>query len=170
MTTIHKFEAAGLGKAPFKYVGMVDQQIAHGERVIGNVGGVQMTTKPGGSCAYCGQYIINMFNVESADGHKFHVGCDCITKVGDAGLIKLVQADVKKMKAAKAKAAKAAKQEEAAEYVADMLAVHGDKLAHLPHPNEYRTSLGDSFTDYVKWLVANGYAVKAAMVIENAKF
>lgn len=164
---IHKFEQAGLGKAPFKYIGMVDQQISHGERVIGNVGGVQMTTKQGGSCAYCGQYIINMFNVKSADGNVFHVGCDCINKVGDAGLTVLVNADVKKMKAAKAKAAKLAKEENAKKYVADMLELRGKEFAEMPHPNTYRASMGDTFTSYIQWLLNNGYAVKAASVIKE---
>lgn len=53
----------------------------YGQAVVGHAGGIPITTKPGGSCAYCGTYIVHMFNVRSADGKVFHVGSDCIEKV-----------------------------------------------------------------------------------------
>ena len=74
-TSIHPFEAAGLGKAPFRYVGTAVQEIGvDGRRVLGHVGGATVTTKPGGTCAYCGTYIVNMFDIESADGNRFTAG------------------------------------------------------------------------------------------------
>lgn len=89
--TIHPFQAAGLGLAPFRYIGQVHQDIAYGQAVVNSDGfrsGADplITTKAGGTCAYCGNGILNMFNVKSADGKTFHVGSDCIAKVGGSAL------------------------------------------------------------------------------------
>lgn len=72
---LHPFEAAGLGLAPFRLLSM--------ERVWfvscpGDPG------KPGGTCDYCGQGIANVFRIESHDGKRFGVGCDCVAKIGRA--------------------------------------------------------------------------------------
>lgn len=89
-TMIHCFEAAGLGKAPFVYLGCEYQEISHGERVLGSIGGVAITTRPGGTCQYCGTAIVNLFRIRSSDGNEFIVGSECVLKTGDEGLIKLV--------------------------------------------------------------------------------
>lgn len=90
-TTQHPFEAAGLGKAPFKFIGMEEQDLRYGKAILNRAEyektGIAIETKPGGTCAYCGQYILNMYNVRSADGRVFHVGSDCIEKTGDRKLI-----------------------------------------------------------------------------------
>jgi hypothetical protein len=41
-----------------------------------------------GSCNFCGMPLVHNCLVNSSDGKKFAVGCDCINKVGDAGLVK----------------------------------------------------------------------------------
>lgn len=158
---IHPFEKAGLGKAPFRYVGMVDQEISYGQRVIGSVGGIPIMTKPGGTCDYCGQYIVNMFNVVSADGHKFHVGCDCIHKV-DARLEQAIKPDLKKMKAARDKA----RIEQAR---ADLPNAH--LLRNDPHPSPYHAEQGKRLWHYCEWLLKNGGTsgkLRAARMIEAA--
>jgi hypothetical protein len=161
-TQMHSFEKAGLGLSPFRYVGMEHQEIEYGQRVIGSVGGCSITTKPGGTCAYCGQYIVNMFQVESADGKRFHVGCDCIEKVGDAGLIKLVAADLKKLKA----------QREADRIVRAKSALpKAYGLTNQPHPNGYMAEQGKTLRDYCEWLMTHsGTAgkLRAARMIEAA--
>lgn len=94
-SNIHPFERAGLGKAPFRYVGMVAQDMCHGERILNReefqATGVALTTKPGGTCAYCGTYIVNMYNIRSADGRVFHVGSDCVEKTADRKLVEAVK-------------------------------------------------------------------------------
>lgn len=54
-TAIHPFERAGLGKAPFRYVGMVAQDLCYGQAILNRAEheqtGVAVTTKPGGTCA-----------------------------------------------------------------------------------------------------------------------
>lgn len=148
-TMVHCFEKAGLGKAPFRYIGIEDQNISHGQRIIGSVGGVQIETKPGGTCAYCGTYIVNMFNVESADGNRFHVGCECIKKTGDEGLIRRVEAEVKKMEKARREAKKKAKL--AAERELCETAQIG-LLASKPHPHPYRAAQGETLYDWARWM------------------
>lgn len=160
--TIHAFEEAGLGKAPFRYIGIEHQDISHGERVIGSSGGIAITTKPGGTCDFCGAYIVNMFKVESADGNRFHVGCDCIRKVGDAGLKKAIDRDVNQMKRDRDLA-------RIAEAKAALPKAYS--LCGKPHPNEYRASLGETLMQYVGWLLDNGGMsgrLRAARMVELA--
>lgn len=66
----HPWELAGLGRAPFKFVGMVEEVFAMPDG----------TTKAGGSCAYCGIGIRYVFRCVSTDGKRFGVGCDCIAR------------------------------------------------------------------------------------------
>jgi len=166
--TLHPFEARGLGKAPFRYVGMEHQEISYGQRVIGSAGGIPITTKPGGTCAYCHTYIVNMFQVESSDGNRFHVGCDCIDKVAGVAPIANTAKMGDELKAHK-KAIKLARENariEAAKARADHPA-----LKCRPHPNAFRSSEGDTLADYVAWLLRNGGQagkLKAAHIVEAA--
>jgi hypothetical protein len=62
----HVFERAGLGRAPFRVVTFYEGK---------------------DSCAYCGQGIVNVCVVADRNGRRFSVGCDCVRKTDDAGLI-----------------------------------------------------------------------------------
>jgi len=76
----HAFEVAGLGIAPFKFVGCYEK--------IAPKADPRMPNLPGAVCAYCGAGIMNCYEVVSGDKNRFVVGCDCIEKTGDAGLIR----------------------------------------------------------------------------------
>jgi hypothetical protein len=76
---MHVFERAGLGKAPFACVGM-------GEKTYCACQGAPV--QPAGTCDYCGNCIRYVFQIRSADGKLFGVGCDCVNKTQDAGLIR----------------------------------------------------------------------------------
>jgi hypothetical protein len=158
---IHCFEAAGLGKAPFRYTGMVYQDMAYGQRKV-NIGGVECLTKPGGSCAYCGTYIVNMFNVESADGNRFHVGCECIRKTGDAGLIQKVDRDVKEFERKKRAAKKSAKIAKDREFCQ---AAQIGLLAQFPHPSSHFAAEGKTLFDWAKWMMDQGNWMSLAATI-----
>lgn len=71
-TTIHPFELAGLGLAPFRVIGAAERvfQACPGEPV-----------KAGGCCAYCATGIRYAAIVRSSDGKVFDVGLDCVRKV-----------------------------------------------------------------------------------------
>lgn len=73
---IHLFELANLGKAPFT--------LARVEEL-----------SRGGSCDFCGTAIRWAFWLNSTDGRTFKVGCDCIHKSGDRGLIDLAERERK---------------------------------------------------------------------------
>lgn len=165
--TIHAFEQAGLGKAPFRYVGMEYQEISYGQAVVGHAGGVPITTKPGGTCAYCGQYIVNMFGVESADGNRFHVGCECIRKTGDAGMMKLVDRDEKKRKKAQREAAEKRRKQRDRETCENELQGVAYLLAEKPHPNNYRAADGETELSYVKWMIDHKVYGTAAKIIRS---
>lgn len=180
-TAIHPFEQAGLGKAPFHLAGMITQDIKGSERVLGHVGGCEFTTKPGGTCDFCGTYIINMYRIKSADGKEFTVGSDCVAKLGSAD--NLLVADVeKKAKAIKAKAAKlatAARKAKESGRIEAILASLSDpmvaeRLAVMPHPKGFKdryTGYPLSLAEYVGWMRANaGHSGMAAVakMIEKA--
>ena len=76
---LHTFEAAGLGPAPYRFTGVT-------EMVYQACPGAPK--QAGTNCQYCGTGIIWAYGLEAANGYKFHVGCDCIEKSGDAGLIR----------------------------------------------------------------------------------
>src|SRR6476661_4497421 len=59
-TWVHPFEAAGLGKAPYRFTSWWRER---------------------NGCMFCGTGIMNCFGVQAADGKRFHVGCDCIYKI-----------------------------------------------------------------------------------------
>jgi hypothetical protein len=112
--------------------------------------GIAVTTKPGGTCDYCGTYIVNMFQVESADGRRFKVGSDCIAKTGDEGLRKVVDREV-------ARRRKEAAAQRALAKIGEVEAALADdatraKLAALPHPRNFS---GLSLLDYCEWMLAH---------------
>ena len=71
MTTVHPFEKAGLGKAPFRCVGMSENWY-----VTGNGSHRQ----PGGCCEYCGTGILYEYTIKDSEGKTFVVGSDCVEK------------------------------------------------------------------------------------------
>lgn len=81
----HDFEVRGLGLAPYTLVGF--------ENFLTG-------------CDRCGKGIRQVFICQSFDGKRFNVGCDCINKAGDAGLIKAYKShpDYREMQRQKANA------------------------------------------------------------------
>lgn len=73
--TIHPFEQAGLGMAPFRFLSLTQSIYvsAPGEPEL-----------PGTTCDYCGTAIKNVCNIESHDRRRAKVGCDCIRKLDRA--------------------------------------------------------------------------------------
>jgi hypothetical protein len=167
--TIHVFERAGLGKAPFRYIGMVEQDLCYGQKILNREEysrtGILLTTKPGGTCAYCGAYIINMCQVQSSDGRTFHVGSDCIEKTSDAGLRKVVAKDLKAVQQARDNARIAA---------AKVLLTDDSVKANLdalPHPFPHMARKGHTLLNYIEWtLTRAGRAgtLKVVRMIEKA--
>jgi hypothetical protein len=168
---IHPFQKAGLGLAPFRYIGVKHQDISYGQAVIGHIGGVPITTKPGGTCDACGTYIVDMYRIRSADGRESVVGCDCIKKVGyKVESLPKLKADLKK--AAKAKRAVAkGKEEVRIEAARDAFQSAPAMFTDKPHPTKFRAEQGASFRDYVEWMLIHaGHSGRFSMakLIEKA--
>jgi len=143
---IHVFERAGLGRAPFRCVGVSQNLYPLGDG----------TSKPGGTCAYCGTGIEWECWIHSADGLTFPVGTDCVERTGDEGLIKAYKTS------ADYRAAQAAKREirdqKVTRELADLLDdPHVQYILHaLPHPNPARTD--ESLLDHAEWMRKNAGA------------
>lgn len=70
--TMHAFEKAGLGKAPFALV------------AVSNNG-------PSVSCTFCGTAITQVCVIQDSNGNRFIVGNVCVSMRGGLGLIKQVK-------------------------------------------------------------------------------
>lgn len=162
-SSIHRFELAGLGKAPFHFTGTVTEKVF--------VACPGATPKAGSSCDYCGTGIRYEFWVRSACDKEFKVGCDCIHKTGDRGLIQQISAAERKLRDAKNEVAKerriTAKVLRISKARINFPAVAGT-LASLPHPDSYFAGQGKTLADYVQWCFDNQAGEKAAIYIERA--
>lgn len=161
--TVHSFEAAGLGQAPFKVVGFESTADRIGEMTQRAAKGLMYTTNPcGGTCAYCGQAIFNVFVIQAADGKKFKVGSDCVKKAGDAGIKLVASSVINAVARDKRQATDDAKIAAGKELLPSVRA----KLAGKPHPTNPREDR--SLLTYVEFLFANAGRegqVKAAFIV-----
>lgn len=165
-TKAHPFELAGLGQAPFRYVGAVDTAAGGPLRRIGSVGGYDLHTTPGGTCAYCGHAIIILCNIVSADKKQFHVGSDCVSKTGDKNLVNLVKQEVNRRRREKTSKRNETRIKAAREAVPTVRS----QLEALPHPLAWRAEKGDTTADWVDWMFDNAGQsgrLKVARLIEQ---
>jgi hypothetical protein len=128
----HKFERAGLGKAPFQVVGCEERR---GPIDMGGGLTVGAPGQPMGCCDFCGTGIVDCFTIQSADGRRFVVGNVCVNKTGDAGLIKVVKSEVARLRTEARHRREAAK-------IQKLVAMLDD-----PRVQEWLDSLGHPRTD-----------------------
>lgn len=168
MTTTeqHKFEKAGLGKAPFRLIRVVERRGPYRELdKNGMPTGLEIGApgQPMGCCKYCYTGIATCYVIESADGNRFDVGCECVRKVGDAGLIKTINKH-------KSRAAKAREEQRIGD-MRDRLTMDDDLRAFLaskPHPKQWLNTM--NLLDSVEWMMKNaGHAgrIKTVRLIEK---
>jgi hypothetical protein len=131
--TVHIFQAAGLGVGPFK---------------LNHVSG------EGGHCQYCGTSIVWRFYLNGIDGSTFFVGSDCVMKTGDAGLMKVVDAEVKRRMTEARHNREDAKLAALKESMKDVNVLA--KLATLPHPNAFHARNGKTLANYAIWIMRFG--------------
>jgi hypothetical protein len=146
LDSLHCFERHGLGKAPFSVVG-------YGKEIFQAVpGDSRCPIQPGAVCAYCGQGIMYVAYIQSSDGKRFKVGCDCVNKTGDWGLVKGIKnnPEYRAMSRAKAKA----RDERVTEELNNLLA-NPDVLATLSKSNEAHP---EKVKWALKWSGASGRA------------
>ena len=146
--SLHPFEKAGLGKAPFKFIGMTHEvgpiRLADGMTTIGAPG------QPMGSCDYCGQGIALVCRVKSSDGNVFKVGCDCVNKVykdyGRESADPIKRAIDRAKKEHQRKVRHAREQRKLAEY-REWTDANREALEATPNPQRE----GESRWDQVEW-------------------
>jgi len=149
---VHKFEIAGLGAFPYRFMGVTKKifQAAPDAPV-----------QPGSSCDYCGTGISLEYWLQSADGKRFKVGCDCILKTtSDRSLIVAVktakqqhEADLRQARAEKKRAAEVVEIAAAIERIGEVTAAWSEQ----PHP---RAARGEFFAnktrmDWATWMLDN---------------
>ncbi len=173
---VHRFEAAGLGKAPYRFREM---WVAPSPSTMGTnptAWALGMQSMPrvdyGGpySCAYCGTAITNHCLIESADGKHFMVGTDCVEKTGDAGLI-----DPVKVAAAEARHEAAARAlgehiDAARKNIQDLVGQNRPAFEAIPHPHAGMAAEGKTYADYLDYFGEKVHALsKAESVLKDAK-
>lgn len=153
---IHPFEAAGLGVAPFRFVGCTENVfVAH----------PGATPKAGGTCDYCSNGIRYEFHVQGADGRKFKVGCDCIRKVSSPGE-KLLTASERAMRQAQ-KAAKRAALLARGKAALDAMNANETLFAGRPHPAVARWTYR-SYLEFLLTKAGDKGMLNACKIVEAA--
>lgn len=165
---IHPFEQRGLGLAPFRCVGMYEKVYVacHGA-----------PAQPAGTCDYCGNGIRYVFEIKSADGKCFGVGCECVRKtdreapVEDFDKIKAAHDRKIRQEKTKARNDKTDARINAAFALLDSDSKIQDAFKAKPHPFKNHADNGKTFLDYVNYL--RNYAGRSgrlavAKIIESA--
>lgn len=162
--TVHVYERAGLGLAPFRYLGCEERRGPI--KSICPVSGVEVSVgapgQPMGSCDLCGNGIAFCFMVRSSDGRTFKVGSECINKSGDAGLVNRMKSDQRAATAVRAQGR-----------IGNARAMLSDPavraaLAEMPAPSPSRSP---SALEWAEWMMRNAGTsgmTKVARVIERA--
>ena len=131
--TIHVFEAAALGVAPFK---------------------LDHVTAEGGNCEFCGTPIVFRFYLQDKNGSIFFVGSDCVMKTGDKGLMKKVEAEVKKRQKELRDKREDAKLVALKSFLADPVNIA--KLSAEPHPYNWYAKQGKTRKDFIDFTMKHG--------------
>lgn len=161
----HPFQAAGLGLAPFRCVGVISKV---GPIRYPGPGGTTIEVgapgQPMGSCKYCGTSIKDCFQIVSADGKRFEVGCDCVRRTYaecDLGVPTDFEREMKKLERAKRQAREADKRAKLSARCRAALAAldfRPQLFTDQPHPNAYFASQGKTLRDYYEWSLHHGSA------------
>ena len=169
----HPFERAGLGIAPFRFVG-VDRRVGPIRMADGSE--VGSPGQPMGCCAYCSQGIAECCIIRDATGKTFIVGNVCVGKTLDAELVAVTTKAVKVFRNAANREKREAKRER--DFQRDKGTVDAARgtfarpevratLAAKPHP----MISGLTLADYADWMLSNAGMsgrVRVAHMIETA--
>ncbi len=150
----HRFEKAGLGKAPFRFIG-ISQKVGP---ITWEENGVTMSIgSPGqamGTCAFCGTGIAECMHIRSADGKEFIVGNVCVNKTDDQGLVCSVKQAVNKKRTARRNEL-ARKKIMAAMQLWDDEPALREAADKIPHPNEWARRAGGVLSNWIDWMWEN---------------
>jgi len=160
--TMHVFEQANLGKAPYKFMGV--EQL-RGPITIEEHNGVRVQVgapgQPMGCCQYCSTNIAWLFWLKSADNKIFYVGSDCIYKSGDVGLKNIIDPIIAKHE----KELRDTRNKFLLDLFNQFVAENGKPSAWLEtgaHPNYWRAQQGETVGSYNEWVFKHAGTVKQA--------
>jgi hypothetical protein len=148
----HVFERSGFGKPPYRVVANYESKFAACPGA---------PVKPGSSCDYCGTGIMDVYEIKSADGKRFKVGCECVLKTGDFGLRREVNAFKRQAQHKRDDA----RIEQAFKVLDEKLEVR-QLLEMTPHPGLSGNRLG--YVNYCRQFAGRAGKVRAARMIEEA--
>jgi hypothetical protein len=148
--TMHKFEEAGLGKAPFRITGYyrdVGPHYHNDGSMVGSPG------QPMGTCDFCGQGIATCVQVRSADGKNFIVGCDCAEKTYPElkESVKEIRSEVTREQSAERRAKQA--EARSAKWAAEVAARADEWAAQRAKEKAEREARALAATTANKWLI-----------------
>jgi hypothetical protein len=154
---IHPWQAAGLGLAPFRWIG-VERKV--GPIVTVGKDGLEWSVgapgQPMGTCAYCGQGIAECHEIESADKKRFIVGCDCVARVHAKGdkVLTAVEKASRDLRNAAARARNKVKSDDSLAQVRALLAdeVNRAKLSAKPSAYAWKAAQGLTALDDAEWM------------------
>lgn len=152
-TTIHPFERSGLGRAPFRFLGLSVEvgPIQRGDITVGAPG------QPMGVCDHCGQGIKYVCHITSADNHEFCVGCDCVKKLARADNAEYDPV-IQQIATAKRKLDRDLRHVRETKRIEEGWALYKANRATfeaMPHPHEYWAKQGQTQADRIDWHFAN---------------
>jgi hypothetical protein len=146
----HQFEIAGLGKAPYVFLGVE-------KRVYCACQGAP--AQPGSTCDYCGTGIMLLYWLRSAVGREFKVGCDCILKTNSDRALRVAVENAKQQHDREMREARAEKKR-----IADLARINAakerlseiaEKLRAEPHPMAASGPFfaGKTRLDWAEWML-----------------
>lgn len=165
---MHPFEEAGLGKAPFKCVGVSENWW---------VSGCGTVRKPGGCCDFCGTGILYEYAIVSSDNKRHVVGCDCVQRTDSVEGFKEVRLAFTRARRGKKAADRMAerearwakeKEERAEEFTSSNMALV-DALNSYVGDNSFILSMKDALKWYGSLSVNQCDAIKKVLKMEAAK-
>lgn len=171
---VAKFEAAGLGPAPYKVVGY-DYRVGPLRFTDPKTGLEIQAGAPGqpmGCCKYCGAGIAHVFTVRAIDGREFEVGSDCVFKAAETSDGGFLPKDVAIARAHMREAERErryAREEARIAAAQELLEQVRERLQAQPHPYRYE---GLTLLDWVLFMfchAGNSGRLRAAKVVEAAQ-
>jgi hypothetical protein len=146
----HPFEASGLGKAPFRFVGVFEKAIQYPDG----------TSQASGTCQHCGNGIRYCFEIEASDGKHSIVGSSCINKTDTTRLVAIVESEVRKLRNEKARARREAKRKAERQEIQERIDEYKEALeflAQFPHPYHRTYDFAKDLTlaDYYTYIYGN---------------
>lgn len=112
---IHPFTDTGLGRAPFRFIGVWSYPSQSLLEANPSAYNSEMAQKPDcvhGTCDHCGMPLTHFFMIQNADGKRYSVGSSCIHKAGDGKLVTAAKA-AERQRQRKVRQAKAAEKRKA---------------------------------------------------------